>query len=445
MTIRTVAILWISAIVLSVLALVLRQSERDTNSTDMRAATQLPSLTALNAIDLSRSDGHWRFERDDTGVWWQRTPFEHRMDASRLMAIPELVQVMKAVARVPLDASQASLLGLSLPDGGRDLALLRLEGEDGSATEVHLGRTGVGGRGWIRIDDSPEAMVVDDDLHTMVLQEAPRNWRDGRLLHGANADADSINWSLAGENIQLKRSGRRWAFESPLSTRADADAVAALLGVAASARSSSVLLDAPTNIEAFGLEPPMARIEIGQLGGDSVALRIGDRLGGATGDRYAMIEGVPSVVRVDQETVATLLDDPVELVDRTGSGASPIDVRAIRVLRDDGTLRLERTLDTWSFEDGSPADTMAVVRLLETLTSLQGTEVSLVETYPDELEQAVVVFEGTDGRPIDTVRVLQEPMTPQSGGRWGLENGDGVIRILPAGTWLGLERAHLAQ
>ena len=83
--------------------------------------------------------------------------------------------------------------------------------------------------------------------------------------------------------------------------------------------------------------------------------------------------------------------------------------------------------------------------LLETLTSLQGTEVSLVETYPDELEQAVVVFEGTDGRPIDTVRVLQEPMTPQSGGRWGLENGDGVIRILPAGTWLGLERAHLAQ
>jgi hypothetical protein len=151
-----------------------------------------------------------------------------------------------------------------------------------------------------------------------------------------------------------------------------------------------------------------------------------------------MVQGVPSIVRVDQETVAALLADPVELVDRTGSGIAPMDVRSIRILTAEGTVKLERELDRWRVAGGAFVDTSTAEGLLETLVSTPAPEITLLDQYPNELEVATIVLEGLDGRPIDTIRVLQEPVTPQGGGRWGLENGDNVIRILPEGTWLPL-------
>ena len=54
---------------------------------------------------------------------------------------------------------------------------------------------------------------------------------------------------------------------------------------------------------------------------------------------------------------------------------------------------------------------------------------TIMESYPRELEAGTITLLGYDQRPLDTVRVLRE--TPADGSRWGLENGDGVIRIHP--------------
>ena len=334
------------------------------------------------------------------------------------------------------------MLGLAAPSGeGSDLGRLVLRGTDGNTIDVHIGRTGIGGRGWLRLGDAAEAVVVDDDLHAMALHEHPSAWRDARLLPGTDADADHVAWLLNGERISLNRSGRTWQFATPVKTRADASSVMGHLGELARARFQSVLLDEPIDPAAFGLAPPVASIAVARAGRgeDAMAtLLIGDRVGGTSGDRYAMMEGVPSIVRVDQETVASLLADPVALTDRTGSGVAAMDVRSIRILTAGQTVQLMRDLDRWQVVDGAHVDTATVDGLLETLLSTPSPDITLVEQYPSELEVATVVLEGTDGRPLDTVRVLQEPVTPQGGGRWGLENGDSVIRILPEGTWLPL-------
>lgn len=444
MSTRSIVAIWFVAIVLLIAAALLSQGSSVRGGFDQQAVPSLAPLATIDAIELERPDGHWRFERDGDGAWWQRTPFEHRMDGGRLMGIPELLQVLRAAARVELSDAQAGVTGLSKPGaGGSNLGRLRIEGEGDAVTTVHLGRTGIGGRGWIRLNDESEAMVVDDDLHALVLQEAPRAWRDRRLLPSIDALTQSISWLLDDERIELLRDGRRWTFTSPVATRASAQAVGNLIATLAGARSTATLLDDPVDPAAFGLAPPVARIEVIDARGEPAALRIGDRLAGATNDRYGLLEGTPSIVRLDQETVAALMGDPVELVDRTGSGAAPIDVHALRVLRPEGTLRLQRRLDEWVLDDGTVLDSTAVLSLLEALTSVEGSDITLVDGYPTELEQAVVVLEGRDGHPIDTVRVLQEPVTDGVSGRWGLENGDGVIRILPEGTWLALDRGQL--
>ena len=442
MSTRTTGIIWVIAIVCVIIALLARAGGGTAALIDAVAVPGVPPVDALSFIELHQGDSTWTFERDETGIWWQRTPFVHRMDAARLLELPELLRSLQAVAIAELDATQAGVLGLAAPSGeGSDLGRLVLRGTDGNTIDVHIGRTGIGGRGWLRLGDAAEAVVVDDDLHAMALHEHPSAWRDARLLPGTDADADHVAWLLNGERISLNRSGRTWQFATPVKTRADASSVMGHLGELARARFQSVLLDEPTDPAAFGLAPPVASLAVARAGRgeDAMAtLLIGDRVGGTSGDRYAMMEGVPSIVRVDQETVASLLADPVALIDRTGSGVAAMDVRSIRILTAGETVQLMRDLDRWQIVDGAYVDTATVDGLLETLLSTPSPDITLVEQYPSELEVATVVLEGTDGRPLDTVRVLQEPVTPQGGGRWGLENGDSVIRILPEGTWLPL-------
>ena len=71
--------------------------------------------------------------------------------------------------------------------------------------------------------------------------------------------------------------------------------------------------------------------------------------------------------------------------------------------------------------------------LLAILTETRAPDV-VVQAFPAEMAVANVTFMGWDGRPIDTVRIAREP----EGGRWALENGDGVLRILPASTVMTL-------
>ena len=435
MTPRAVLVSWCSAAVLVIAATVLLQPQGSGPSTDAPVLVGAPSPAEVTAINLVRSDGDYRFERDGEGAWWQVRPFRHRMDTAQLMAIPEALQRLRAVARLPLDAQQAGVLGVSgTAEGGRPLATLRLERADGDTVVLHLGRTGIGGRGWLRVGDAHEALVVDSDLHAIAIQEAPQTWRDARLLPDVGPSTLQIRRTIGDEIVELGRKGRHWRFLAPVETRADAARVAEHIGNLAAARFTAVLLDEPVDLRAFGLEPPFASVLVASTNGESITLLIGDRVSGSTADRYAMIEGTPSIVRISGETASSVLVEAIDLVDRTGSGIAQADVRSIRVLTGDGTLLLERELDRWRVAGGALADLGAVEGLLDVLLSMEAPDIALVDTYPAELEVATIVLEGGGHRPLDTVRVLRELPPPQGQGRWGLENGDGVFRILPSGT-----------
>ena len=86
--------------------------------------------------------------------------------------------------------------------------------------------------------------------------------------------------------------------------------------------------------------------------------------------------------------------------------------------------------DGWVVQDlGSTNGTMIDGRLVRDAQLRPGAELAIMESYPRELEAGTITLLGYDQRPLDTVRVLRE--TPADGSRWGLENGDGVIRIHP--------------
>jgi hypothetical protein len=281
---------------------------------------------------------------------------------------------------------------------------------------------------------------VDGALHDLLEQEPPETWRDLRLFPNLSVDADRIDRTVSGETLTLVREGRRWRITAPLPTRADDLFVMQHIAEMAATRGEGVMLDEPAEISAFGLQPPLARITV-QEQGITHTLLVGDRLGGTSQARYAMVEGVPSVMKIAARDVTRLLGDPTTLVDHTGTDVSATDVSGIRIVTIADDLLIERSLDQWFSPERGQAIASTVERLLSVLTTARATEVILHETYPADLEVAVITLLDSTGGPLDTVRVLRELRPPAGNGRWALENGDRVLRVMPEGTEIPLQPA----
>ena len=167
---------------------------------------------------------------------------------------------------------------------------------------------------------------------------------------------------------------------------------------------------------------------------------MGDAIAGSGQARYAMVEGVPSVVRMKPPDVRRLLGDPMSLVDKSGTDVAAMDVHRIDVQVGADRVLLERSLDHWvaPAHGGSVAAAGVVEGLMNVLTTPVATELMFVDRYPSDLEVAVMTLRGRQGAPLDSVRILREPLPPDGRGRWAMENGDRVLRILPEGTHLPL-------
>ena len=434
----TAAVMWVLAIA-SVLTAWWWWPDRSPSNdrVELDAPIALP-MDSIARIDLDNNGQQWAFVREPDG-WWQTFPFRHRMNTDLLMAIPSAAQSLTVRDAIDPQASalpSAASLGLDPP-----VASVRLTGDastDHAIREVNLGRWGMAGHAWVSRGDDGPVLVVDGTLHELLASEPPQTWRDLRLFPWVSVDADRLERTVSGETLSLARDGRSWRILSPLPTRADAQAVMQHLSEIAGVTAEAVLLDQPSDIGAFGLAPPIARVYVAS-GNHESTLLVGERVGGASQDRYGMIEGVPSILRVSAKNVGRLLGDPTALVDHMGTDVAQPDVAAIRIRTMGWDLLLERSLGQWREHGGGEVVSSAVERLLTGLLATRAVEVALHETYPQELEVAVVTLIDADGGPLDTVRLLREPLPPEALGRWALENGDRVLRILPEGVDLPVQ------
>jgi hypothetical protein len=375
------------------------------------------------------------FTRTANG-WKQIEPFEVAADGYAVRQLLVAAADLEYSRRIPISelSTETSLeqLGLAPP-------LATLQFTIGETTEqIDLGRRTVAGRGWMRHGGDGDLMVVQDALHTQGIEEDLRNWRSRNLFTGSD-EIDSIEIHNGEVVTRLLRDGQLWTMESPVKTRADEESLQRLTGVLGRVEHGGFVVDMPEDLSKYGLDQPVARLVV-QRGQEREALLLGMQAGLVTNDRYAMVEGVPTVVRLDEPTLRALLPEVVSLIQPTATGIRAADVKAIEVVhRDGGSIRLTRELDHWLLQRrisggeivSGKAEKAMVDELLNTLTEIRAPEV-IVQEFPSNLAYANVTFFGYDGSPLDTVRIAQEV----GNGRWAMENGDGVLRIFPITTSL---------
>lgn len=389
-------------------------------------------IEQINRIQLVRGQSEWIFAREGD-AWWQLTPFRAPVEPRYVLSLAERANDLLVIDRfesseelsstsLSLDPPKASL-AFSWPDGNRQFA---------------LGRRGVGGRGYLQVDDESDILIVQQGLHELVLESDPATWRESTLFPGFDIESNRVSRFVGDQEMRLDRSGGSWRISKPISTRINMEAMENYVIELARARAASVILDEPESLAAFGLESPLAVIEVESREGKTRRLLIGDRVGGRTQDRYVMVDGIPSVLRLESKAVASLLGDPINLVDSRASGVSRSGVKAILIRGSEEDIRLERDLDRWiaSSHDGVEVPRDRVDALLDLIVVAPAAEVAIVDSYPRELEAGSITLIGYDQRPLDTIRVLRE--TPEDGHRWGFENGDLVVRIHSAAIMVPL-------
>ncbi len=407
-------------------------------------------VDAIDAITLERAGGgRFRFQREAAG-WAQVEPFRAELDpfsarqlitqaaelrAFRMMAVEEDARAEPAAATLTLEAS-------STATGPR-------------RWEIRCERRGVAGRAMLRLGrpGSDERRVVTDAaFYERVVEMDPKEWRSRSLFPDALGPARAIRritpaggaagGPVAEATIELLREGNRWRVTRPVATRADGQRMDELLTAIARARSDGFLFDMPADLAPFGLQRPDARFEVDFGEPDAIVTRsllIGAPLGVGSADRYAMIDGVPSVVRLSAGTQALLFPPFESLIDPMATGVRAADVKRIEIrgagAASTGTIELTRALDRWTVTAGAgesadaalPANATAVDALLTALTSQRAPEMAFGE-FPKDMEVATILLFGFDGRPLDVVRVARDSRTS----RWGFENGDRMLRVHPA-------------
>lgn len=430
----------------------------------VRGRTALLSPGALDPenlaeVVLERGGVRHRFERRGE-LWWQTEPVAHAVDGWSVRQLA--VRALKLESVRSVRASSAGEPAQSLAEVGLDPPLARVTfveraRPDGTArtTVFELGRRSLAGRAFARVANGGAAQghavqshevqgqkvqgyevqgyeVVEALLHDFVVDRDPREFRSRDLFAGLG-EVDLVELSSGGVTTMLRREGRRYRLEGVVRTRADRERAEELVDALRRARSAGFIVDRPAELAAYGLSPPAATLAV-TSGGSRTAVLIGDPVSIGAQDRFGLVEGTSTVVRVPAESLVAMVPRVERLVDPTGTGARSSDVGAVEIMRGEERLELRREVSGWSARrfdvDGSPregsVETAAVERLLAALCE---TRASAIEVAPFPVERAVatVTLRGFAGEAIDTVRIAAR--TDAGGGAgFAFENGDGVMR-----------------
>ncbi|HAQ66892.1 MAG TPA: hypothetical protein DCR70_03945 [Phycisphaerales bacterium] len=423
------------------------------------AADEIP-LEQVDRIELTRSNEEpIVFVRTASG-WIQQSPFAHPADPASIREVIDVsaaLQTTRAIDPASIDPAARAALGLTPPAATLKLAW------PGGERSVELGRRTVAGRAWAHVIGRAEAASIDASLHAIAVDGDPRQWRSTQLYEPGPADVGGIElrYGLApSQHLTLARAAGKWRIESPVSTRADADAVRGYLEALARAQADAFVTDSPNDWSTFGLSAPERSVRLfAALPPDVIigAIDVGVTAAEGAQERFGRIAERATVVQLGTKALAALFPPPAFFVDPRGSDVVQADVRAVTFTAFDPTgvsdaaaaaapgaapvpaFRLERTLDGWNITtpgaDPRPASIERARKLLAQLCEARAPAVAF-QRMPEALRIGEFTLFGAGGVQLARVRIAHEPE-----GQWAIDSDDGVLRVFPKGFDLAIDAA----
>ncbi len=410
----------------------------------------------IDRIEIVAGDGPPLTFTRTAGQWSQITPFVFPLDADGpLQLIAAAHALIAQSVAIQSDASSAAT-GLD-----KDAATIAFSWKDGEA-RIRLGARLPAGKAWIELAAGAVGpRLAPATLHDLVLSRDLAGWRQTQLFSRADIDCDrivceSLDRDGKAQRLEVAREGSRWMVLSPIRTRADRAAVERWLEALARAHASGFVADMPSDLMAFGLTAPAASLAIHastrrtQSDGSVVAeplierLEIGSPIRSGAQEHFARLSAHPqAIIEIDGTVVAAAIPPSLLMIDPTASGVRPSDIRAIRIEPTQSEpSRIERVAGEWSIASSAAvrsASSAKVSALLTKLCENRATDI-LLRPAPADLVIGKIVLESFDGRDLVVLTLSRE----RDGGRFGIDDESGVLRIFPAAIDLRLDADHYA-
>jgi len=396
---------------------------------------------AENVIEFVRRDGRW----------WQSKPFEFPLqdaEVDALLARAAEVQIRESAA---VAAADDTMIATGLTPEAPTVEF----GWGAGALTLRLGARLPAGFAWMCTDADPLPRVARSTFHDAALLGDFRQWRTPFLFSRADVECTRLvceQRTQGGvERIEVVREGPQWRLVSPLNTRADRGAIERWLEALERAQTSGFVADNPTELLPFGLDRPTTMVEVHSQR-QSVAsdgsvtrlddverLEIGSPVRSGAAERFARLTQRPeAVLELDATAVAAAVPIGLLLVDPTATGCRAEDIAALRFEPIGGeNWRLQRSAGDWrvvNAQGESKADKAAAESLLAKLCTARASELTLERPSAD-LIAGRIVAESFDGRELAALSVVQE----RNNGRFGIDDGSGVLRIHPSSFGLRLD------
>lgn len=425
---------------------------------DRLSAPSVVSMTISRGdeppVALARRDQEW-FQTQPV-----RFPLNNWSAKQIVDAAASLRYSQRFTAAMPGESSdQPSLAQLSLSPP-KATVTLETEGPASARHAVHLGKTAVGGRAYVTIDDDPRVYVVSDDLHRQVIDSGVRQWRKNSLNAPDEGRTHRVALTAGGRTITMDKADGAWFLSSPDAGRVSKKAVAELLTAVSQAYLSEFVADKPADLSVYGLDNPATVLWIdlpsfateavqpqdeGQKTSTAQAKSYSLRIGSAVdlkNDRFFATWGgdddqEPSpgdvvfiLSKFDVEKFSKAVD---QLREPHVTPVDPADVRELTIDKP-GTpaVKLLRSPDVgWSFEQPGPgfkADSGVVSELVE---SIAGLEAQSFEPQPDsEIAPLVTATLTVIGQP--EPEVLRVFPATADGAYPVLRNNETICYLVPA-------------
>ncbi len=258
--------------------------ERKLPSTEERAE-QSKKVLAVKSADVEAIDIAWgeqavRLEREPTPAKRDAAP----ADTAAAPATWRIVSPIQATAdRFAVERLLDSLTGLEkqrtleAPDRkelGLDAPRATVElGTAKGKTALQIGADLPASNAMaVAIGGSPDAFVVSNGVFAD-LTKAPGDWRSKDLFTATREDISRVALEGAGQKVLFAKRGEEYWLESPLTDRADRDAVGRLLGDLTGLRAANFLDTPDKSLAEMGLAPPQGAVEA-VLAGKSEPFRV---------------------------------------------------------------------------------------------------------------------------------------------------------------------------
>jgi hypothetical protein len=434
---------WVAAVLLVAAAIIAWRGGTDTRATGLA----IPGIDAgsIDRLAIASRGSTSTFTADGL-AWQQIEPYRCVADALAIRDTIDVLAALPAYQSFARDTVDPAALGLDRPVATIDLA------GPGGSQRLELGRRAPAGRAWVQVGD--RVISTSDALHALVVSSDPRRWRDPALFERLSPELDRIELKQGSATTVLERSGQRWSMRAPIQTRADAEAVGRLIDALSRVRAEAWVADLPAgdgaDLARFGLDAPAGSVAVtmtmrsmkdGEVEASTAeqAVEWGSVVERGTGLRVARRVGSPAIVSLDERALASMDPAPESLIDGRMLDVPSSSIKSIAIDGPAGRFTLERREGQWFMVDAArpaeaPAREPAIASLLVALTEARAMAMN-EGGAPESLARTSISVVGFDGAVLGSLTIVREGPA----GRFGVECGDGLLRIYSERTLLPLE------